>query len=123
LRRIGCADRNGVAAVLIFNYNVREGTEQKVTFQVPDTCPVTCPLRPYSKGYVRVVNTPYFAVTDAQGRFAIRGVPPGDYLVTVWHEGAGMLPASAGPSEFTISDKGEHQVSFRAAVPQKTSSK
>lgn len=54
-----------------FNYTIPEGTEQKVTLRGPDTCLVICPVRPYAKGYIRVVDTPYFAVTDADGHFKI----------------------------------------------------
>ena len=36
--------------------------------------------------YVVVVDTPYFAVTDAAGAFVVRGVPPGKYKLSVWHE-------------------------------------
>jgi len=39
-----------------------------------------------SLALVVVVPTPYFAVTDAAGRFEIRGVPPGNYKAVVFHE-------------------------------------
>jgi len=34
-----------------------------------------------------VVQHPYFAVTDAAGRFRLDDVPPGRYRVYAWHEG------------------------------------
>jgi hypothetical protein len=34
-----------------------------------------------------VVSHPYYAVTDADGRFEINQIPPGDYEVVAWHEG------------------------------------
>lgn len=37
--------------------------------------------------YVHAFTHPYFAVTDAAGRYVIRGVPPGHYTVRFWHEG------------------------------------
>jgi hypothetical protein len=36
--------------------------------------------------FVHVLDLPYFAVTDADGRFRIEGLPPGDYELTAWHE-------------------------------------
>jgi Polysaccharide lyase family 4, domain II len=34
-----------------------------------------------------VVAHPYYAVTDAEGKFEIKQIPPGDYEVVAWHEG------------------------------------
>ena len=36
--------------------------------------------------YIVVTETPYFAVTDATGKYTIEGVPPGKYTVRAWHE-------------------------------------
>lgn len=37
--------------------------------------------------YVHVMPHPYFATTDAAGRFRIEGLPPGQYTIKAWHEG------------------------------------
>jgi hypothetical protein len=39
-------------------------------------------------GFVVVVDTPYYAQAEASGAFNIKGVPPGEYEVSVWHEAA-----------------------------------
>ncbi len=45
-----------------------------------------CKLHPEMMAYIVVVDSPYFAVTDAAGHFEIDGVPPGSYKLTVWSE-------------------------------------
>jgi gluconolactonase len=100
-----------------FNYLVRPGTEEAVTFRARDTCVVGCPVRAYARGYVVVADTPRFAVTDEKGQFEIRGVPAGDYRVTVWHEAAGRLTKDAGPAEVTLDGKGEATLRYRVVPP------
>ena len=48
--------------------------------------PVKCNQHPWMRAYVGVLSHPFFAVTDRDGRFEIRGVPPGTYTVVAWHE-------------------------------------
>ena len=47
---------------------------------------VSCDVRPYTHGAILVVDTPYHALTDAEGRFAIEGVAPGSYRLRAYHE-------------------------------------
>lgn len=66
--------------------------------------PVKCNVHPWMKGYIAVFKHPYFAVTDQDGSFDIKNLPPGTYTITAWHEklgtqsrkvtvGAGQTPA------------------------------
>jgi plastocyanin len=48
--------------------------------------PVKCNQHPWMRAYVGVLQHPFFAVTGADGRFEIKGVPPGTYTVVAWHE-------------------------------------
>jgi len=51
-----------------------------------DVLRLKCDIHPWMAGWVVFSDTPYFAVTDADGRFAIQGVPAGSYELSVWHE-------------------------------------
>jgi len=47
---------------------------------------VKCDVHSWMTGYVHVVEHPFFAVTQDDGTFELRGLPPGEYEVSVWHE-------------------------------------
>lgn len=41
----------------------------------------------WMNGEMIVAPHPYYAVTDAEGNFALTDVPPGQYEIAAWHEG------------------------------------
>jgi plastocyanin len=55
-------------------------------FDTPGVFSQRCNLHPEMRGRVVVVESPYFAVTDDGGRYAIPGVPAGAYRLRVWLE-------------------------------------
>ena len=70
-----------------FNYGQLEGASHAVKFpQVEVPVKVVCNVHTFMACYVCVVDHPYFAVTDAAGKFEIKGLPPGTYTLGVWHE-------------------------------------
>ncbi|MGH9658303.1 MAG: carboxypeptidase regulatory-like domain-containing protein [Bryobacteraceae bacterium] len=52
--------------------------------------PIKCNVHPWMKSYIGVVNHPFFAVTGEDGTYTLKGLPPGDYTVEVWHEKYGV---------------------------------
>ena len=50
------------------------GTRQLVTFDAPGVSRIFCNIHPNMAAYVVAVDSAFFAVTDAEGRFAIAGV-------------------------------------------------
>ena len=52
-----------------------------------------CDFHKWMRAYLFVMEHPYFAVTDEQGRFVIKGLPPGEYELEAWHEEFGELEA------------------------------
>lgn len=55
------------------------------------TIPVKCNIHPWMHGYIAVFKHPYFAVTDKNGSFDIKGLPPGTYTIKAWQEKLGTL--------------------------------
>ena len=63
---------------------------EKKPFQFNDlgTASLLCNVHPEMAGYIVVVPTPYYALTDKSGEYKIENVPDGSYNVVAWHEGA-----------------------------------
>jgi plastocyanin len=61
---------------------------EKKSFQFNDlgVAPLLCNVHPEMSGYVVIVATPYFAVTDKDGNYEIKNVPPGKYTLKTWSE-------------------------------------
>lgn len=47
---------------------------------------VKCNVHPWMKTYIGVLKHPFFSVTGEDGSFEIRGLPPGEYTISAWHE-------------------------------------
>ncbi len=63
-----------------------QGVKKSFKFNDLGAAPLLCNVHPEMSGYIVVVPTPYFAVTDAQGAFVIKDVPAGKYTVKTWSE-------------------------------------
>jgi plastocyanin len=55
---------------------------------------VKCDIHGWMTAYVGVFGNPYFAVTGADGKFSIPGLPPGTYEIEAWHEKLGVKSGS-----------------------------
>jgi acylphosphatase len=60
----------------------------------------------WMKGWVRVLDHPYFAITDAKGHFEIKHAPAGTWRLFVWHEEIGWRTGSAGKNGEVVTLKG-----------------
>lgn len=70
-----------------FNTMLTVGKTHAVEYPRVVYAPVVCDVRPYMKGAIIAVDTPYYAMTDLTGAFDIGPVPAGVYRLRVWHEG------------------------------------
>ena len=86
-----------------------QGQQKSFTFNDLRVAPLLCNVHPEMSGYVVVVPTPYFAVTDKDGNFEIKDVPDGSYTLKTWSEvgkpGSQSVSVSGGAAtvEITVS--------------------
>ena len=64
------------------------GTSRTVRFDRPGIVRVFCNIHSTMSAVIVTVNSPYFAITEADGSFVIRNVEPGEYSVHFFHERA-----------------------------------
>jgi len=86
-------------------FNIAQPVQGQVTkrkIEKPGTLYVECAVHGWMQGNVVVVDNPYYAVTDDNGKFSIADLPPGKYRVKIWHEYAGEVSR-----EVTVSAKTE----------------
>jgi plastocyanin len=69
--------------------------------------PFKCDVHGWMNAYVGVLDHPYFSTTGQDGKFALKGLPPGTYTIEAWHEKLG-----AQTQNVTIGDKETKDVSF-----------
>lgn len=68
--------------------------------------PVKCNVHPWMKGYIAVLANPLYAVTGKDGKFEIKGLPPGTYTIEAWQEKLGTQDQTVtiGPKESKTAD-------------------
>jgi len=74
------------------------GTSRPVLFDRPGLSRIFCNIHPNMAAYVMAVDTPYFAVSDQAGAFAIRGAAPRDYRYHAWRPGGMEISGDWTPS-------------------------
>ena len=64
---------------------------------------VRCDDHPWTRAWIAVFDHPYYAVTGADGRFAMDSVPAGEYRLVAWHPRLGRVEkdvkVTSGPAE------------------------
>jgi hypothetical protein len=62
-----------------------QGQSRPYTFKARCVATLLCKVHPEMEGFIVVVPTPWFAVTDKTGAYSIKDLPDGSYAVKVWH--------------------------------------
>ena len=84
----------------------------KEVFHLPEVIQITCDAHAWMSGWLIIEAHPYYAVTDANGRFQLEDIPPGEYEVQVWHESL-----SERTQRVRISPKTTTDVSIEFMIP------
>jgi len=75
----------------VYNFALpKTGMEIKKPIRQTGLMTVECDAHDWMKGYLYIVDHPYITVTDANGNFSIKDIPPGDYKLIIWHEALGQ---------------------------------
>ncbi len=81
------------------NLSLEVGGKASQLLSRPGFVIVKCDIHGWMKAFIRVDSHPFHAVSDAEGRFQIRDIPPGSYTLEIWHESLGeqKLPVTVRP--------------------------
>ena len=83
-----------------------KGMETIKKFDSPETgLRFKCDVHKWMGAYCGVFNNPFFAVTNDQGTFEIKNLPPGNYVIEAWHEKYGAQTQNVtigGPEAKTV---------------------
>lgn len=80
------------------------GSSKTVHFDRPGVSFLFCNIHPEMSGAVVAVDTPYFGMSDRNGRVTIPNVPDGRYQLNVWYERSLPEDLKAAGRTVTISD-------------------
>ena len=69
--------------------------------------PFKCDVHGWMNAYVGVMDNPYYAVTDADGKFELKSLPPGTYTIEAWQEKLGPMTQTV-----TLGPKDTKEVNF-----------
>jgi len=78
-------------------------TVSPVLFDKPGVVVLGCNIHDSMVAWILVVDTPYYARTDASGTATLTGLPPGEYQLRAWHEP--MAEEAAGEPLHVDSDQ------------------
>jgi plastocyanin len=90
-----------------------KGLSNSYTVKAPGFLKLVCDSgHPWMRAFVVATDTPWSAVSGADGTFTVEGVPPGTYRLDLWHEYLGRSQQTV-----TVPASGEAQVTFAMRVP------
>ena len=83
------------------NKTIPAGASAEFKVEKTDEIAVKCDIHPWMKSHLIVTDTPFIAVSGADGKFSIAGLPAGEHKVEWWHETLGK-----GKGKVNVGDDG-----------------
>jgi plastocyanin len=80
------------------------GRSKSVRFDKPGIVRVFCDIHSHMNAFILVFSHPFFALTNAEGRYGIENVPPGSYNVIAWNEGIASDPKPVAVPEGGVAE-------------------
>jgi plastocyanin len=90
-----------------FNVAIPTGQQYLHTFERDGFYDVGCDIHPAMAAMIFASSSPYVALTDAAGNFALYDVPPGPYTVTIYTGSDKIerpIDVTAGPTEVKLTN-------------------
>jgi plastocyanin len=69
--------------------------------------PISCDIHGWMRSYVGVLPHPFYSVSGTDGAFSLKGMPPGTYTITAWHEKFGQQT-----QQVTVAAKESKNITF-----------
>jgi plastocyanin len=91
-------------------FNISQPTAGMTTTRTFNTAevmvPLQCNVHGWMNAHVAVLPHPFFATSTPDGKFTIKGLPPGTYTIEAWHEklGTQTMTVTVGQGESKTAD-------------------
>lgn len=85
----------------------KQGMKMKQTFDKSEVMiKVKCEVHNWMSAYIGVLDHPFYAVSNDQGQFNMKGLPAGEYELEAWHEkfGTKTMKVTVGASDTKTAD-------------------
>lgn len=91
------------------------GQDIKQKFPQEERLPtkISCSIHPWMTAIVVIKDTPYMAVTDKDGKFAIKNLPVGKWTFQVWQEKAGYIDSATVGGKKEKWSKGKFDIEIK----------